>query len=392
MFILISTIHFFIINPEESWKYWFVTIAIVIFIINHILTFSTENNKLELLYCTIDLIVSIAFGFVFIVDSSLYLIFFGIVSTTIFIQTGRKIVLLLFSLAFAVSWALISYYQVYVIFNHSILIYNLLSLTFIIFGGIVGSLIRKLMLAGETIEDQLEQLTASHHVLEDAHQQLSAYAEKVEEFTAIQERNRIAREIHDRVGHKITALLVQIQLARELMKLDEKQCKEALQNAEKLTRDSLEEIRMSVRTLQVETKFSLTFLEALKQMLNDFANMTGLNITLSIEGDLTNVPHSLQTTIKRVMQEALTNVKRHSDGTQCDISIKRSDTEVRIEIIDNGKGSNNVTAGFGLVNMRARVLEHGGTIQYGSEANKGFCIKMRLPLKGMKWHTNEVLS
>lgn len=392
MFILISAIHYFIINPEESWKYWFVTIAIVIFIINHILTFSTENNKLKLLYCTIDLIVSIAFGFVFIVDSSLYLIFFGIVSTTIFIQTDRKIVLLLFSLAFAVSWALIGYYQVYVIFNHSILIYNLLSLTFILFAGIVGSLIRKLMIAGETIEDQLEQLTDSHHVLEDAHQQLSAYAQKVEEFTAIQERNRIAREIHDRVGHKMTALLVQIQLARELMTLDKKQCKEALQNAEQLTRNSLEEIRMSVRTLQDETKFSLGFSEALKQMLNEFANMTSLHITLSIEGDLTNVPHSLQTTIKRVIQEALTNVKRHSDGTQCDIIIKSSDDEIRIEIIDNGKGSNNVTAGFGLMNMRERVLEHGGAIQFGSESSKGFFIKMSFPLRVLKWHTNEVLS
>lgn len=85
-----------------------------------------------------------------------------------------------------------------------------ISMTFVVFCGVVGKLIRKLLEAQDTAKQQFQELTESHLALSAAHQELHLYAKQVEELTAIYERNRMAREIHDTVGHKMTALLVQL--------------------------------------------------------------------------------------------------------------------------------------------------------------------------------------
>lgn len=94
-------------------------------------------------------------------------------------------------------------------FGNEFVIDHLTSMTFVVFCGVVGKLIRKLLDAQDTAKQQFQELTESHLALSAAHQELHLYAKQVEELTAIYERNRMAREIHDTVGHKMTALLVQ---------------------------------------------------------------------------------------------------------------------------------------------------------------------------------------
>ena len=121
---------------------------------------------------------------------------------------------------------------------------------FVIYGAFVGGLIRNFHSAKETISVQYGQLNESHEALQVAHGQLSEYAEQVEQMTVIRERNEIAREIHDTVGHKLTALIVQLQVAREMAERDAEKAKEVIAICEQLTRDSLHELRLSVRTLK----------------------------------------------------------------------------------------------------------------------------------------------
>ncbi len=208
----------------------------------------------------------------------------------------------------------------------------------------------------------------------------------MEELTVIRERNQIAREIHDTVGHKMTALIVQLQLARELMPLDLEKSKETIQNCEGLARASLGEIRTSVRTLREDDGVSTTFLATLQALLKEFSQMTELEVSLEIAGDPTNTPTSIQPTIIRVIQESLTNSKKHGNASQCHVSIDCLPDFIKLAIDDNGTGVKQVQPSFGLINMRERVIEHGGSIQYESTAGQGFRVNVGFPLKQFRWN------
>ncbi|WP_249310330.1 sensor histidine kinase [Bacillus sp. FJAT-49736] len=261
---------------------------------------------------------------------------------------------------------------------------------FVMFCAVVGSLIRNLTDARETISNQFVQLNGSHEELRRAHEQLSEYSKQVENLTVIQERNRIAREIHDTVGHNMTALLVQIQLAKELLKLDVEKGEEVLTICEKLTRNSLEEIRLSVRTLRDDEGMQLAFIPSLREMLSDFSAMSNMETSLHIVGDPAMITPSVQPTIKRVIQESLTNAKRHGMATFYKSTITILKEKISVEIFDNGQGVNSVVPGFGLLNMKERIQEHGGEVFFESIEGKGFFITFYIPLNNLMWSSAEV--
>lgn len=115
-----------------------------------------------------------------------------------------------------IMW-LIVLIRTYRMFGDEYVMDHCISMTFVVFCGVVGKLIRKLLDTQETAKQQFQELTESHLAL-SAHQEPHLYAKQVEELTAIHERNRMARDIHDTVGHKMTALLVQLRLLREWQK------------------------------------------------------------------------------------------------------------------------------------------------------------------------------
>lgn len=256
---------------------------------------------------------------------------------------------------------------------------------FIVYGAVVGGLIRKLQLAQKKVADQYELLSTSHQELSKVHEQLRSYSKQVEELTVIRERNRIAREIHDTVGHKMTALLVQLQLAREFMNIDIEKSKDTIQNCEGLARNALEEIRTSVRTLHEDEGINTTLLATIQNVLKDFSHMTHIEVSLEINGDPSAAPTSIQPAITRIIQESLTNSKRHGNATKCHISIHCSKDFIQLSIHDNGKGVTKIKPSFGLINMRERVMEHGGSIQYESIEGQGFLVKVEFPLKQFSW-------
>ncbi|MGV3465741.1 MAG: sensor histidine kinase [Heyndrickxia sp.] len=390
MFLLLSSSYFPLTAHDDSYRRAYIIIAMAIFFVNHFVQFIKDRLPVRIICLSIDFLLSAGFGLLFPKDGGLlYLIFFGVISTTVFLVIDQKRILFVFSICFIVSWLLICM-EKFTITNDISIGNNLISFAFVVYGAIVGSLIRNLLRARETISTQYVQLTESHNALSQAHQQLSEYSKQVEDLTVIHERNRIAREIHDTVGHNITALLVQIQLAMELLKIDVQKGEEVLEVCEKLTRNSLEEIRLSVRTLKEEESEKLSFIPSLREMLSDFSNVSGLETTLNIKGDSKLITTSLQPTIKRVIQESLTNAKRHGLATFYKVSIHISENDVSLEIFDNGQGAKNVVPGFGLINMKERIEEHGGEIHFEGKDGEGFYITISIPLKQVEWSSMEV--
>ncbi|MCP8971267.1 sensor histidine kinase [Ectobacillus ponti] len=358
-------------------------IGIFLYSINHFgIMLGRLGRKWVLLLLGVDMGVTGMLGYIF-APSTLYLILFGVLGLSLFLYTEHKRTLFSFSAAFFVVWAIILIHT-YQSAGQVEVVENTISFMFVFFQSLVGNLIRKLLQARQTVDLQYEHLNESHQSLQEAHVQLRTYAKEVEELTAIRERNHIAREIHDTVGHNMTALLVQIQLAQELLKRSPEHAEQTLQTCYELARNSLQEVRLSVRTLK-EEGHSSNLAAVIRTLLSDFSKTAHMEAEFQLQGDPSLVPTSLHPTIARIVQESMTNTKKHGGASLCRITLSCQEERVGVMIEDNGQGSGEIQPGFGLLNMKERAEEHGGSIVFTSREGDGFRVQAEFPLQQRKW-------
>ncbi|MGP9038829.1 two-component system sensor histidine kinase LnrJ [Bacillus stercoris] len=377
--LMVSCLMYLSIVKEDNWfGYVFIAAGAAMYAANHVLL-TKETSAIW--FCLIDIAIGFSFGFIF-PGTGLFIIMLCPVAVAFFLRGFPKrtawSVLCLCSILF-----LIVLIRTYAMFGNKFVIDHLTSMTFVVFCGVVGKLIRKLLDAQETAKQQYRELTESHLALSAAHEELHLYAKQVEELTAIHERNRMAREIHDTVGHKMTALLVQLQLLREWQKRDSQKADETVGVCDTLAREALDDVRLSVRTLQTENDPSL--IESLKQLTEDFYKNAGVTTEFAVSGDPAIIPLSLHPTLIRTVQEALTNAKRHGGATACSIQLACTTDSVSLVIKDDGKGNPETALGFGLLNMKKRAAEHGGMIRFESERDQGFTVIAEFSLANKKW-------
>lgn len=377
--LMVSCSMYLSLVKDDNWfEYLFIALGAAVYAANH---FLLKTEKYDVWFCLIDLTVGFSFGFMF-PGNGLFIIMLCPVAVAFFLRGfNRKMawfLLCLCSILFSIVLI-----RTYLLAGNEYVMDHITSMTFVVFCGVVGKLIRKLLEAQETAKQQFQELTDSHLALSAAHQELQLYAKQVEELTAIHERNRMARDIHDTVGHKMTALLVQLQLLREWQKRDSRKADETVGVCETLAREALGDIRLSVRTLQTENGPS--FIESLKQLTEDFYKNAGVTSELTVSGDPALVPLSLHPTVIRTVQEALTNAKRHGGATACSIQLTCSPETVSLLIKDDGKGNPEAALGFGLLNMKKRAAEHAGMIRFESERDQGFTVIAEFSLANKKW-------
>lgn len=214
----------------------------------------------------------------------------------------------------------------------------------------------------------------------DAHRQLRKYSDEVGRLSVVEERNRIARDIHDTIGHNMTALIMQLQMAEHLQMEDKARAAELLTSAVATAKDSLSGIREVVETLRGDETADPK--GAIRLLTAEFADKTGSAIKLNIVEDEEGAPTENPSVIRnpaahmalyRIVQEALTNAVRHGKATEISVDIKYLPREVRFQIRDNGTGAVEIKEGFGLKGIRERTEAFGGTVTIESE--KGFSIE-----------------
>jgi signal transduction histidine kinase len=215
------------------------------------------------------------------------------------------------------------------------------------------------------------------------HAQLQQYTLRIEDLAAVQERNRIAREIHDSLGHALTALNVQLQTAVKLWSHDPAESKPFLDQAHRLGTVAMKEVRQSVYALRADAERPLD--QALAELIHEFRQSTGLSILEQI--NLSNAVRSeVSRTIYRIVQESLTNVCKHSQAKCVELSLNQTHDRLWLAIHDDGCGfqissfSARSDAGFGLQSMRDRVTALGGTFIIETRPNAGCRILVELPL------------
>jgi signal transduction histidine kinase len=213
-----------------------------------------------------------------------------------------------------------------------------------------------------------------------ANEQLRRYALRIEDQATLQERNRIAREIHDSLGHSLTGLNIQIETALKLLTIDPQQSKNFLVSAKKLGTSALAEIRSSVSLLRSMPLQEGELKPFLDELIQTFHRTTGispschLDISPSLSGDQ-------RTAIYRIIQESLTNICKYSNAKAVHIELCCTASTCKLSVQDDGIGfdmSQNTT-GFGIQGMRERTLALGGSFQAMSQPGAGCCITVSFP-------------
>jgi signal transduction histidine kinase len=200
-----------------------------------------------------------------------------------------------------------------------------------------------------------------------------------------EERARIARELHDVVGHAVSVMTVQASGVRRLLNPDQEREREALLVVEQTGREALAEMRRLVGVLRrPEEAPALAPQPSLEHVgrLVDQAREAGLPVELRIEGETTQLPASLDLTAYRLVQEGLTNAIKHANATRAEVVVRYGDGEVELLVSDDGMGSDGdiESGGHGLVGMRERVALFGGELEAGPRPNGGYALRARLPL------------
>jgi signal transduction histidine kinase len=207
---------------------------------------------------------------------------------------------------------------------------------------------------------------------------------KEKELTAVaEERNRIARELHDVVGHSVSVMTVQASAVRRLMRPDQEKERAALETVEAAGREALTEMRRMVGVLRSgDAEPNLAPPPTMDQLggLADNFRRAGLDVVLETDGTPVTLPPGLDLTAYRLVQEALTNTLRHAHATRAVVHVGYCDEALRISVRDDGEGPNGAPPGTGLLGMRERVGVYGGTLTTGAADGGGFELRADLPL------------
>ncbi|MGP4009643.1 sensor histidine kinase [Streptomyces sp. 4N124] len=214
-----------------------------------------------------------------------------------------------------------------------------------------------------------------------ARRELQEYAARVAELSAATERNRLARDIHDSLGHHLTAISVQLEIASEFRTLDPDAAGRAMTEARHSVKLALGDVRQSVRALRHEAaRPSLS--AALESWARD--GDTGPCVTVEVTGDEDGYSTAELTALYRAAQEGLTNALRHAGASRVSVAVRLTEHGARLALADDGCGftPDATTAGFGLTGMKERVHLVAGSVDIDSRPGEGTRLTVVVPRGG----------
>ena len=195
----------------------------------------------------------------------------------------------------------------------------------------------------------------------------------------IRERNRIAREIHDTLGHTLTGLAAGIDACIALAGDDKPALRNQLDLLSKVSRNGIKDIRMSVSSLRPDAPERLNLKSAIEELVENTKRVAGVNINFDCDTINLKFDEDEEMAIYRIVQESLTNAIRHGKAKNIDVSIKKNYGSISLLICDDGIGCEKIEAGFGLRHIRERVNMLKGQVNFSSE--EGFKVEAMIPIR-----------
>lgn len=219
--------------------------------------------------------------------------------------------------------------------------------------------------------------------LESAQARIARLAETARELSAAEERERLAAELHDTLGHALVAVLLQVQVTKKLVTSRPDQAVQRLDLIENNVKKTLEQVRRALkegRSIGQATALA----DRLKSVASDFQAADGPEVCLAFFPDekaLGDVPPKVADVVYRTVQEALTNAVRHGQARQVDVKVAVEGHRLRLSIQDDGVGAAQVMPGMGLTGMVSRVQSVGGSLRFDSAPGEGFHVEVGVKLR-----------
>src|SRR5262249_23727022 len=206
---------------------------------------------------------------------------------------------------------------------------------------------------------------------------LQAYANEVEELAVTRERNRMAREIHDTLGHYLTLLAVQLETATKLHERCDPRLRDELAEARRVASECLAEVRRSVAALRPADPTAVSLTAALERLAAELeAVAPETEVVLDLEGPAQELPPELRLALYRCVQESLTNIRKHAQATKVLVRLRVDMAQAELVVLDNGIGAESSAdghePGFGLLGMRERIALLCGTAKSTPEPGRGW--------------------
>jgi signal transduction histidine kinase len=227
-----------------------------------------------------------------------------------------------------------------------------------------------------------ERQRQQHARLEDAHQRLRRHTATMEQLAVSRERNRMARDLHDTLAHSLSALTVQLEALRTLIKHDPAAAEAALDEATELARHGLEESRQAIQALRTGPVEELGLTGALRDRLRVLQERTGIQADLRVAGQARDLTSEEVDTLFRIAEEALTNVERHSRAQSVRVRLEYAADGTELTITDDGQGFDPGGIDpdrYGLAGMQERAGMIGAELAVTSTPDGGTRIWCSLP-------------
>lgn len=213
-------------------------------------------------------------------------------------------------------------------------------------------------------------------IIQEQNAVLEQYISQVERMTLLEERDRLSKDLHDTVGHSYTSIIMGLETLRSEVNTSEGEHK--IDALLKLTRNGLDDVRRYLHHVG-SSEDSLTLMQSLQKLVDDFQTFSKVKIRLRTFGEPYTVSKQAQMTLYRCLQESITNAVRHGQASEIVISLHYEEKLIRLDVQDNGLGTEDLKAGFGVNAMKERASNLQGQVYFYSKPGEGTLVTCSLP-------------
>ncbi|GAA0730564.1 histidine kinase [Clostridium malenominatum] len=222
-----------------------------------------------------------------------------------------------------------------------------------------------------------DKLKASYDKLYNKFKAEEEYESQIIYTSKLEERNKIAQEIHDKIGHTLSGSILQLEAAKLLKEKEEKKSMELIDNTISILRDGMESIRATLRNIKPPSE--QVGINKIKLLLEEFSSKSNIENIFICNGELESINYAQWKIIEENLKECLTNTIKYSKGNKITVNLQVLNKLIRVEIKDNGVGEFEVKKGMGLKGIEERCENIGGRVVI--DGTKGFLVVFTLPIK-----------
>lgn len=228
--------------------------------------------------------------------------------------------------------------------------------------------------------DEKQKVKKLNEELIDANKKLEKYSREVELLSIKNERNRMAGEMHDSLGHSLTALIMQLEYVDKIIENNPQKAKEILNKSQNLARESMSELRKTVYSLKEDTENELIY--SINKLISNIISTDKIKFHFKYSENVENLLSDVKNLLYRTIKESITNSIRHGQATEINIEIHHKENEIQLILEDNGIGCGQIIKGNGIKGIIDRIDKIGGESKFISSTNQGFRTEISIPVYG----------